>query len=210
LCGAANLFHFKADQTKYSIKPEDYGKKPLFDNDELTGCCYLNDFFFYVFSKVSEWQNMKNMEVSSEAGVVALTKNSWAAIEASGPNQWRPALPETPCVSKKMVAYFEAFLGTSPFFKSLDPRVVSKMDIFFLDAKAKLDEIDDKKFKKYIARKMGAWYTRFPPNRQLDRESGEDENTGSDDTTKAGAAELPRPSRGLVASDVETEDEAEK
>jgi hypothetical protein len=30
-CGAANLFHFKADQPKYSIKPEDYGKKPLFD-----------------------------------------------------------------------------------------------------------------------------------------------------------------------------------
>jgi hypothetical protein len=27
--GAARLFHFKVDTPMYSIKPEDYGKKPL-------------------------------------------------------------------------------------------------------------------------------------------------------------------------------------
>jgi hypothetical protein len=27
--GAASLFHFKADQTQYDIKPEDLNKKPL-------------------------------------------------------------------------------------------------------------------------------------------------------------------------------------
>ena len=43
-----NLFHYKAKQSKYSIKPEDYCKNPLFivDKDSNT---YLNEFFFYVF-----------------------------------------------------------------------------------------------------------------------------------------------------------------
>jgi hypothetical protein len=36
-----NLFHYKAEQSKYSIKPVDYGKKPSFivDKDSNT---YLN------------------------------------------------------------------------------------------------------------------------------------------------------------------------
>ena len=40
-----NLFHCKAKQSKNSIKPEDYCKKPLFvvDKDSNT---YLNEFFF--------------------------------------------------------------------------------------------------------------------------------------------------------------------
>ena len=46
---AENLFHYKAEQTKYSIKPEDYGKLPLFLEDKETNN-YLNEFFFYVFS----------------------------------------------------------------------------------------------------------------------------------------------------------------
>jgi hypothetical protein len=57
--GAANLFHFKHDQAQYSIKPENYCKKPLiFPKEDLTASCYLNGFFFYVFSKFSDWQNM--------------------------------------------------------------------------------------------------------------------------------------------------------
>jgi hypothetical protein len=85
------------------------------------------------------------------------------------------------------------------------------MDILFLDAKAKLDEIDDKKFKKYIARKMGAWYARFPPKQNVAREGAEDATTGSPTQPETGVAEDPRPSRGLVASDVESdEDEADK
>ncbi len=56
------------------------GQKPLiFPKDDLTTSCYLNDFFFYVFSKFSEWQNMKSMTVSSLACVSALTRSTWAS-----------------------------------------------------------------------------------------------------------------------------------
>jgi hypothetical protein len=68
--GAADLFHFKHDQaqSRYSIKPENYTnlKKPLiFPKEDLTAICYLNDFFFYVFSKFSDWLNMKSIAMSS-------------------------------------------------------------------------------------------------------------------------------------------------
>jgi hypothetical protein len=53
--GAANLFHFKHDQAQYSIKPDQYGKKPLIiPKEDLAASCNLNNFF-YVFSKFSDW-----------------------------------------------------------------------------------------------------------------------------------------------------------
>jgi hypothetical protein len=54
--GAANLFHFKHDQAQYSIKPDQYGKKPLIiPKEDLAASCNLNFFFFYVFSKFIDW-----------------------------------------------------------------------------------------------------------------------------------------------------------
>jgi len=63
---AENLFHYKAEQTKYSIKPEDYGngKLPFFLKDKETNT-YLNEFFFFVFSKVGDWQCLKELAVGS-------------------------------------------------------------------------------------------------------------------------------------------------
>jgi hypothetical protein len=49
-------------KAQYSIKPDHYCQKPLiFPKDNLTTSCYLNDLFFYVFSKFNDWQNMKSM-----------------------------------------------------------------------------------------------------------------------------------------------------
>jgi hypothetical protein len=59
----------------------------IFPKDDLTASCYLkvlNDFFFYVFSKFSDWQNMKSIAVSSLECVSALTRSTWAQHEASG------------------------------------------------------------------------------------------------------------------------------
>jgi hypothetical protein len=144
--GPANLFHFKHDQAQYSIHPDHYGKKPLiFPKDDLTTSCYLNDFFFYVFSKFSEWQNMKSMTVSSLACVSALTRSTWASHEASGVGKWRIALPEVPCVSKMLIAYLTSFLGVpvSPFRDTQSPMVDARLDLLYREAMDKLDEVDD-------------------------------------------------------------------
>jgi hypothetical protein len=120
--GAANLFRFKHDQAQYSyysIKPDQYGKKLLiFPKDYLTASCsaatsttVASDFFSYVFSKFSDWQNMKSMAVSSLECVSALARSTRAPHEASGVGNWRIALPEVPCVSKMLIAYLASFLG---------------------------------------------------------------------------------------------------
>jgi hypothetical protein len=83
----------------------------IFPKDDVTASCYLNDFFFYVFSKFSDWQNMKSMAVSSLGYVSNLTWSTWAPHEASGLCNWRIALPEVPCVSKMLIAYLASFLG---------------------------------------------------------------------------------------------------
>ena len=45
---AENLFHFKLDQTEYSIAPGDYDKIQLF-HDNKRQKMLLNEFYFYVF-----------------------------------------------------------------------------------------------------------------------------------------------------------------
>ena len=46
-----NLFHFKLDQERYSIKPEDFIRLPLFDEGNVQSSTYLNEFFFFVLSR---------------------------------------------------------------------------------------------------------------------------------------------------------------
>ena len=60
MCSTGNLFHFKKDQVEYSIKPEDHGSEPLFSNKGASQTL-LNEFFFYVLSRVSSWQCMNEL-----------------------------------------------------------------------------------------------------------------------------------------------------
>jgi hypothetical protein len=103
------------------------------------------------------------MAVSSMECISALTRSTWAQYDASGTANWRPALPEVPCVSKMqvMIDYLESFLGVSPFLQSRDSSVYARMDVLYRDKK--LDEVDDEACIKYVVRKMLAWYTKFPP-----------------------------------------------
>ena len=115
------------------------------------------------------------------------------------------------CLSKTMVAYLESFLGVSPFYKTQDPRVDANLDVLYKDALSKANEIEDRAFQNYVARKLTAWYTRFPPkkNDKNDKDSDED-----DDDAPSGGADMPAggagPSkkRGMALSDAEEEEGA--
>ena len=73
---AENLFHYKAEQTKYSIMPEDYCKLPLFLKDKETNT-YLNEFFFFVFSKVRDWQCLKELAVTRGEDAFSLAQSGY-------------------------------------------------------------------------------------------------------------------------------------
>jgi len=114
---AENLFHFKIDQDVNSIKPEDHGKKPLFKDE---GICktMLNEFFFYVFSKVSSWQSMKDLEVTTMDDVQELLMD--AAYAVIPESRSGPSMPEVPVVSRNFISYISSFLSVAPFFRSQD------------------------------------------------------------------------------------------
>jgi hypothetical protein len=74
---------------------------------------------------------MKSMTVSSMECISALTRSTFTPHDASGTANWRPALPEVPCMSKMMIAYLESFLGVSPFQKTRDTCVDARIDVLY-------------------------------------------------------------------------------
>jgi hypothetical protein len=78
-------------------------------------------------------------------------------------------------VSKMLIAYLTSFLGVpvSPFRDTQSPMVDSRLDLLYRETMDKLDEVDDEACMKYVARKMLAWYTKYPPKNELrQRRSG--------------------------------------
>ena len=53
------------EQADYSIKQEHHGSKPLFADAKGASKTLLNEFFFYVLSKVSSWQSMSELHVTT-------------------------------------------------------------------------------------------------------------------------------------------------
>ena len=174
----ANLFHFKPGSRAYSIDPEMFGKVPLFiKNKEDT--TVLNDFFFYVFSRALSWQSLT---MYNPKAVDHEWPGAYAAIDASASGL---DLPTVPWLSKNFVAYFEAFLGAAPYFKTSDPR--NKLDHLFAKAVKGLDRLDDDKFDQYVMRKLRAWYTKFPPTPSANADAGADDEAAGGAEAGSGA-----------------------
>ena len=100
--GRRKPFHFKKDQVEYSIKQEDHGLKPLFSNKGASQTL-LNEFFLYVFSRVSSWQCMNELRVTTLDDVEALLLRSfYSALPESKSGM---EMPKVPAVSRYFVAY---------------------------------------------------------------------------------------------------------
>ena len=93
------------------------------------------------------------------------------------------ALTKTVFLSKTFVAYFEALMAAAPFCKTTDSR--NKLEDSFQKALRELNKHDDMRFDQYIARKLKAWYTKFPPKQPIRGLSG----GGSNDDGEGGSGE---------------------
>ena len=125
---SGNLFHFKKDQAEYSIKQEDHGSKPLFSNKGASQTL-LNEFFFYVLSRVSSWQCMNELRVTTLDDVEALLLSSfYSALPESKSGM---EMPKVPVVSRYFVAYLASFVAVAPFFRAKDERVQTGTVKFF-------------------------------------------------------------------------------
>ena len=153
-----NLFHFKLDQERYSIQPDKFISHPLFDDTVVASNTYLTEFFFLVLSRFFHWQSMSTLVPVDDEGAAIMARSTWSALPATSSG---PAMPATPTISKKMVAYLESFLGVAPFRK---PVIDTRIDRLYADAMKRLGSVkDDDKYVEYLVRKLRAWYRRFPP-----------------------------------------------
>ena len=73
-------------------------------------------------------------------------------------------------------------MAVAPFFRTKDPRVVSRSNKFFNKALHTIAGVEDKDLSVYLNCKATAWYLRFPPVHSPDH---------IDDTKKARVAEGP-------------------
>ena len=109
-------------------------------------------------------------------------------------------------MSKMMMAFLASFVGVSPFRETPDPMVDARLDFLYRDAGAmeKLDEVETKSTRpcrKYVARKMLAWNTKYPPKNEAAAEAVEASapppSTPDRPTT---AADEPHQKRGMALS----------
>ena len=163
---AENLSHFKLDQPEYSKAPGDYGKLPLF-HDNKSHKTFLDEFVFYVFPKVSSRQSMRDIHATALDELTELLLHLRYAellLSRSG-----PAMPEVPVVSRNMIAYLISLLSAAPFYRKLDPRVISRTDKFFAICLATMANSSDKDLRAYVHSKATGYYRRFPPVGSPDR-----------------------------------------
>ena len=160
-----NLFHFKLDQERYSIKPEDFVRLPLYDEGHVQSSTYLNEFFFLVLSRFFQWQGMTAYVPVDDEAAANMAKTMLTPLNQTSSG---PAMPEIPVISKKMVAYLESFLAVAPYRKTTDMKIDTKIDKLYESAMKKLGAVNDANYCNYMERKLRAWYRRFPPKQVTD------------------------------------------
>jgi hypothetical protein len=108
-------------------------------------------------------------------------------------------MPESPTISKKMVAYLESFLGVAPFRK---PVIDTRINKLYEAAMRRLAKVPEKEYVDYLAHKLEAWYTRFPPKavEPADKADEAAEEHEAADESNGGADPVVE---GLVLSDAE-------
>jgi hypothetical protein len=98
------------------------------------------------------------------------------------------------------------FLGVSPLTDTQDPMVDTRLDLLHREAMDKLDKVDYEACMKYVAaaRKMLAWYTKYPPKNDGAAAAVEASTAPpprTPDRGPAAATDGPRPKRGMALSD---------
>ena len=115
---------------------------------------------------------MRDIQATSEDELTELLLHSRYAelpLSRSG-----PAMPEVPVVSRNMIAYLISLLSVAPFYRSLDPRVISRTDKFFAVGLATMANASDKDLSAYVHSRATGWYRRFRPVGSPDRADEKD------------------------------------
>ena len=96
--------------------------------------------FCYIVSKLGDFQNFRNDASRSKEEVETLITSAFPAVPSTKHHR-DIKLPKTSYLSKHFVAYIEALVGTTPYFRTMDPRM--KLDARFAKAFSEFNKQDD-------------------------------------------------------------------
>ena len=134
----------------------------------------LNEVFCYIVSKLGDFQNLRHYAPRSKEEVETLVTSAFPAVPSS--TKHHIELPKTSYLSKHFVAYIEALVGAAPYFRTTDPRM--KLDARFAKAFSEFNKQDNLLFDQCVARKLRAWFARFPPTQRVATAAADDDTEG--------------------------------
>ena len=94
------------------------------------------------------------------------------------------------------MAYIEALVGAAPYYRTTDPR--AKLVARFTKAFNEFNKQDDLLFDQYVAPKLRAWFSQFPPSPRV---AG-----AADDADTEGGCGRPGGGAGAEGEDGEEEE----
>jgi hypothetical protein len=169
--GTANLLHIKHDQAQYSIKPDQYGKKawrsPWSFPRRGSHRQLLRQRFLLLRVLQGLW--LAEHEVHGRV-ILGMRQRSHPEHLGTARGIWDRQLAH--CFvggamrvqdADRLPGDSASFFGVSPFREIQNPMVDTRLDLSYKEAKDTLDEVDYGACMKYVARKMLAWYTKYPP-----------------------------------------------
>ena len=129
--------------------------------------------FCYIVSKLGDFQNLRHYAPRSKEEVETLVTSAFPAVPST---KHHIKLSKTSYLSKHFVAYIEALVCAVPYFRTTDPRM--KLDARFAKAFSEFDKQDNLHFDQCVARKLRAWFARFPPTQRVATAAADDDTEG--------------------------------
>ena len=163
----------------------------MYVHDAKTSALF-NDLGIYVLTRLDrDFQGMRsfkqtpalyNMQAQADAAKPAAEwtcKDCWPEVRNSKDQVVQPARP---LITKTLLSYLGALATTACHYKYADPRLGGASDSAFRGLLDIFDGVADDKLQKYLARRLTAWYSLFPPgadaaDSEADSQEGEEEET---------------------------------
>ena len=124
----------------------------------------LNDFGFYLLSRLPTFQNLKALRVDADMDISEYVRHSTELLDGSKVYRF----------SRELLAFFETMVAFSPYHVANNPNVAGPMDTFYETALARYKKVPYDKLHDFIEEGLVDWYLRFKPDAPVARSDDDD------------------------------------
>ena len=166
---SGGMFHYNPEAEEYGI---DHKGGVLFR--KVPDNPLMNDFGFYVLSKLHKFQNMKSFLVNKNTDLAEYIR--YCTTLHDGTVVYR--------FSKELLATLETLVAFCPYYAANDHNAAAPMDNYYAETLADLKPLRYDDIHTYLEEGLREWYDRFKP--LAEQSDSDDEAAG-----ETGDADLP-------------------